>query len=71
MELFTAYPFAEDLVSLDHDPSVGTVEENRPPEPPPPPEPEEATPNPYVFWFAIIAGAVIILLTVYARSLGY
>lgn len=71
MEVYNAYPFSEDLVSVDHDPSVGTVVENRPPGPPPTKPPEEVTPNPYVFWFAIIAGAVIILLTVYARAQGY
>ncbi len=71
LELYNAYPFSEDLVSLDHDPSVGTVSENRPPAPPPEKPPEEPTPNPYVFWFAMIAGAVIILLTVYARAQGY
>ncbi len=71
MEIYNAYPFSEDLVRLDHDPSVGTVAENRPPGPAPTPPTEEAEPNPYVFWFAIIAGAVIILLTVYARAQGY
>ena len=71
LELYNAFPFSDDLSYLDHDPSVGTVEENRPPEPPPLEPTEEPTPNPYVFWFAIIAGAVIILLTVYARSQGY
>jgi hypothetical protein len=71
IEVYNAYPFNEDLVSLDHDPSVGTVAENRPPGPGPTPGPEETTPNPYVFWFAVIAGAVIILLTLYARAQGY
>ncbi|MCK4971449.1 MAG: hypothetical protein KAS77_13010, partial [Thermoplasmata archaeon] len=71
LELYNSFPYSEDLISLDHDPSVGTVEENRPPEPPPPKPPEEPKPNPYVFWFAVIAGAVIILLTVYARAQGY
>ena len=70
-EIYNAYPFTEDLVSLDHDPSVGTVSENRPTEPLPPLPPEEPTPNPYVFWFSVIAGAVIILLTLYARAQGY
>jgi len=51
--------------------SVGTVAENRPPGPPPTLPPEEPTPNPFVFWFAVIVGAVIILLTVYARAQGY
>ncbi|MCJ2540941.1 MAG: hypothetical protein LN414_06720 [Candidatus Thermoplasmatota archaeon] len=71
LELYNSFPYSEDLIYLDHDPSVGTVEENRPPEPPPPKPPEEPKPNPYVFWFAVIAGAVIILLTVYARAQGY
>jgi hypothetical protein len=71
IELYNSYPFSEDLATLDHDPSVGTVVENRPPEPLPPQPPDEPTPNPFVFWFAIIAGAVIILLTLYARAQGY
>jgi hypothetical protein len=71
MELYNAYPFSDDLAYLDHDPSVGTVVENRPPEPPPDPPAEDPIPNPYIFWFAIIAGAVIILLTLYARAQGY
>lgn len=71
MEFYNAYPFSADLSSLDHDPSVGTVVENKPAEPLPPGPPEEPMPNPFVFWFAIIAGAVIILLTVYARAQGY
>jgi hypothetical protein len=71
MELYNAYRFDEDVATLDHDPSLGTVAENRPPEPPATPPPEEPTPNPYVFWFAFIVGAVIILITVYARAQGY
>jgi hypothetical protein len=71
MELYNAYSFNPRLSSLDHDPSLGTVVENRPPEPPGTPPPEEPTPNPYVFWFAFIVGAVIILLTLYARAQGY
>jgi len=71
MELYTAYPYTENLVSLDHDPSVGTVRENMPPEPSGPLPPEEPEPNIYVFWFAMVAGAVIILLTLYARAQGY
>jgi hypothetical protein len=71
LELYNSYTFSDDLATLNHDPSVGTVVENRPPEPLPPLPPEEAIPNPYIFWFAIIAGAVIILLTLYARAQGY
>jgi hypothetical protein len=71
LELYMAYPYTEDLMVLDHDPSVGTVNENLPPEPLPPKPAEDPDPNPYVFWFAIIIGAVIILLTVYARAQGY
>lgn len=71
MEVYTAYPYSESLVSLDHDPSVGTVRENTPPDSPGPLPPAEPEANIYVFWFALVAGAVIILLTLYARAQGY
>lgn len=71
MDLWMAYPYDDDVVSLHHDPSVGVVSENLPPEPPGPKPEEEPEPNIYLFLFAIIVGAVILIISVYARAQGY
>jgi hypothetical protein len=71
LELVWAYPYSEDLTSLTHDPSVGIIEDNLPPMPPGPLPPKEVVPNVYVFLFALIVGAVILILSVYARAQGY
>lgn len=71
MELYIAYPYVEDLWVLYHDPSMGLIQENLPQAPPPPSPGDEADPNIYVFFFALIVGAVILILTVYARAQGY
>ncbi len=71
MELFMTYPYHEDLEMLYHDPSLGIIQENLPQAPPPVFPEEEPDPNIYVFLFALIAGAVILILTVYARAQGY
>lgn len=71
LELVTAYPYTENLVRLEHDPSAGVVAENLPPVPPEPLPPEDPTPNVYLFVFALVVGAVILMLTVYARAQGY
>jgi len=71
MELFMAYPYVEDLWILYHDPSMGLIQENLPQVAPPPGPGDESEPNIYVFLFALIVGAVILILTVYARAQGY
>jgi hypothetical protein len=71
LELLMAFPYSPWLVTLNHDPSVGVLEENLPPEPPKPQPPDEPVPNLYLFLFAIIVGSVILILSVYARSQGY
>ncbi len=71
MELYIAYPYVEDLWVLYHDPSMGVIQENLPQQPPPPGPGDEEEPNIYVFFLALIVGAVILILTVYARAQGY
>jgi hypothetical protein len=71
MELYIAYPYVEDLWILYHDPSMGVIRENLPQQPPPPGPGDEPEPNIYVFFLAFIVGAVILILTVYARAQGY
>jgi hypothetical protein len=71
LELFLAYPYTEDLSDLEHDPSVGVLTENLPPPPSGPGPEEEPVPNLYLYLFAVIVGAVILMLSVYARAQGY
>jgi len=71
MELYIAYPYVEDLWILYHDPSMGVIQENLPQQPSPPGPGDEPDPNIFVFFFALIVGAVILILTVYARAQGY
>jgi hypothetical protein len=71
MELYMTYPYNEDLEMLYHDPSLGVISENLPQEEVPTFPDEGPEPNIYMFFFALIVGAVILILTVYARAQGY
>ena len=71
LEVLLSYPYVATVTALDHDPSVGVLPANLPPPPPVTPPGEEATPNIYVWLFAILVGAAILVLSVYARAKGY
>jgi hypothetical protein len=71
LELMLSYAYAPDVLAISHDPSVGVLTENLPPLPPTPPPPEQEQPNFYVWALAIIVGAAILVLSVYARAKGY
>ena len=71
MELLITYPYSDDLTVLVHDPSLGVMQENLPQAPAPVGPPEAPEPNIYVFFLSLIVGAVILVLTVYARAQGY
>ncbi len=71
LEVLLSYPYGPDVATVFHDPSVGVLPANLPPLPPMPPPPEEEQPNIYVWMFAVIVGAAILVLSVYARAKGY
>ncbi len=71
LELLLSYSYSPEVLAVSHDPSVGVLTENLPPPPPPPPPTEEEQPNFYVWALAIIVGAAILVLSVYARVKGY
>jgi hypothetical protein len=71
LELYWSYPYSEGLTELEHDPSVGVLTENLPPQPQGPEPEDEPVPNLYLYLFAVIVGAVILMLSVYARAQGY
>ncbi len=71
LQLFLSYPYSADLIELGHDPSMGVLTENLPPQPPGPMPEREPVPNLYLYLFAVIVGAVILMLSVYARAQGY
>ena len=71
LQLFLSYPYSADLIELGHDPSMGVLTENLPPQPPGPVPEREPVPNLYLYLFAGIVGAVILMLSVYARAQGY
>jgi hypothetical protein len=71
LEVLLTYPYGTGVASVFHDPSVGVLPANLPPLPPTPPAPEEEQPNIYVWLFAVIVGAAILVLSVYARARGY
>ncbi len=71
LELVLAYPYSAIVDGLSHDPSVGILEENLPPEQPEPSDDDDSAPNFYMWLFAALVGAVILILSVYARAKGY
>jgi len=71
LEVLLSYPYGTDVVTVFHDPSVGVLPDNLPALPPVPPPEEEEQPNIYVWMFAVIVGAAILVLSVYARARGY
>ena len=71
LEVLLSYPYAATVTSLSHDPSVGVLPANLPPPPPVTPPVQQEAPNIYVWLFAVIVGAAILVLSVYARAKGY
>jgi len=71
LEVLLSYPYAATVTTVSHDPSVGVLPANLPPPPPVRPPGEEPAPNIYVWLFAILVGAAILVLSVYARAKGY
>jgi hypothetical protein len=71
LELLLAYPYSAIVDELSHDPSVGILEENLPPQQPEPTDGDDSAPNFYMWLFAALVGAVILILSVYARAKGY
>ncbi len=69
--MLLSYPYAATVTTVSHDPSVGVLPANLPPPPPAAPPREEPAPNIYVWLFAILVGAAILVLSVYARAKGY
>ena len=71
LEVLLSYPYGAGVATVFHDPSVGVLPDNLPDLPPVPPPEEEEQPNIYVWMFAVIVGAAILVLSVYARARGY